>query len=83
MKTRIITNLTDNKEVDPRTIALLSLIYGTNSAGQVFNMDELENLMGTIRGMVEGESVGRSISESIQIITDALMRNYIVNFYSY
>ena len=40
---------------------------------------EIEEYIAQIRGMVGGEEIGKSISYTIQMIIDAIMRSYIAN----
>ena len=67
------------QEVDPRTLALMSLIYATDCTGEIFTSKEIETNIAQIRGMVGGEEIGKSISYTIQMIIDAIMRSYIAN----
>jgi hypothetical protein len=66
-------------EAEPRTLAFLSLLYATNSTGTIFDDEELENYLEIIRGLVADEEIGKSVSETINTIIDALMRNFIVS----
>jgi hypothetical protein len=71
--------VTVEKEADPRTLAFLSLLYATNSTGTIFDDDELEDCIERIRALVADEEIGKSVSETINTIIDALMRNFIVS----
>jgi len=76
-----IRDIVDQKEEsDPRALGFLSLIYATGASSQIFSEEELEEYLQNIRAIVKDEEVGHSISESIQLIIDALMRTQIINY---
>ena len=79
IKQRIQDVVYTPQEVDPRTLALMSLIYATDCTGEIFTSKEIETNIAQIRGMVGGEEIGKSISYTIQMIIDAIMRSYIAN----
>ncbi len=79
IKQRIQDVVITPKEVDPRTLAIMSLIYATDCTGEIFTTKEIEEYIAQIRGMVGGEEIGKSISYTIQMIIDAIMRSYIAN----
>ena len=79
IKQRIQEVVHTPEEVDPRTLALMSLIYATDCTGEIFTSKEIEENIAQIRGMVGGEEIGKSISYTIQMIIDAIMRSYIAN----
>lgn len=77
----MLLDVKNTKEIDPREIGLLSLLYATNMANNVFSSEDLDELIDTIRGLVAGEEVGQSVSQAIWDITEAMMRTFIT--YSY
>lgn len=83
LKKLLHDKVTESKEIEPRIIGLLSLLYSTNSATKVFPVEQLEGYMDQIRGMVSGEDIGVSVAQSIWDITDAMMRTYITHTYVY
>ncbi|MHA1911199.1 MAG: GOLPH3/VPS74 family protein [Candidatus Kariarchaeaceae archaeon] len=79
IKQRIQEVVITPDDVDPQTLALMSLIYATDCTGEIFTSKEIEEYIAQIRGMVGGEEIGKSISYTIQMIIDAIMRSYIAN----
>lgn len=83
LRDQICADVTSDKEIQPKHLALLSLISATNSASVLFDSQELEEYLDKIRGMVSGENIGQSVAQSIQDLTDALLRTYIHSAYIY
>lgn len=82
MKDLIITNIQriviNNEESDHRTLAILSLMYATNSENEIFTEDELENYLHEIRNLVSSDEIGQSITLTINNTAEALMRSLIL-----
>ncbi len=82
MKDLIVTNIQriviDNEESDHRTLAILSLMYATNSENEIFTEDELENYLHEIRNLVSSDEIGQSITLTINNTAEALMRSLIL-----
>jgi hypothetical protein len=83
IKERLRTCITSKKESSPRTLALVSLISASNSAYTIFTQNELETYLDTVRSLVASENIGKSVEQSIQDLTDALLRTYINSVYIY
>lgn len=64
-----------NEESDPRALAFLSLLYATNSIGEIFSTEELKKCRKQVRNLIGDEQIGKSVSEIIDTIMDALMRS--------
>ncbi len=64
---------TDTRDIDPRTVVLLSLADSTGLLKIVFNKKELKGRKTRIKQIVDGEITGKAATEAIQAMQAAVM----------
>ncbi len=64
---------TDTRDIDPRTVVLLSLANSTGLLKIVFNKKELKSRKARIKQIINGEIIGKAAMEAIQAMQAAIM----------
>ena len=64
---------TDTRDIDPRTVVLLSLANSTGLLKVVFDKKELKSRKARIKQIVDGEVMGKAATEAIQAMQAAIM----------
>jgi Golgi phosphoprotein 3 len=64
---------TDTRDIDPRTIVLLSLANSTGFLKVVFDKKKLKGRKARIKQIVDGEITGKAATEAIQAMQAAVM----------
>jgi hypothetical protein len=64
---------TDQREVDPRTVVLLSLAQAASLLGVVFDKKELKQRKERIEQVINGELMGKAAKDAIQAAQAAVM----------
>ena len=64
---------TDTRDIDPRTVVLLSLANSTGLLKVVFDKKELKGRKARIKQIVNGEITGKAATEAIQAMQAAVM----------
>ena len=64
---------TDTRDIDPRTVVLLSLASSTDLLKVVFDKKKLKGRKARIKQIVDGEITGKAVTEAIQAMQAAIM----------
>jgi Golgi phosphoprotein 3 len=64
---------TDSRDIDPRTVVLLSLANSTGLLKVVFDKKKLKGRKARIKQIVDGEITGKAATEAIQAMQAAVM----------
>ena len=64
---------TDTRDIDPRTVVLLSLANSTGLLKIVFDKKELKGRKARIKQIIDGEITGKAATEAIQAMQAAVM----------
>lgn len=64
---------TDTRDIDPRTVVLLSLANSTGLLKVVFDKKKLKGRKARIKQIVDGEITGKAATEAIQAMQAAIM----------
>lgn len=64
---------TDEEQIDPRTVVLISLANSTDMLGEIFECKELANRQQRIDRIVNGETTGKATEEIIAAYEVAMM----------
>jgi protein-disulfide isomerase-like protein with CxxC motif len=64
---------TDTRDIDPRTVVLLSLANSTGLLKVVFDKKKLKGRKARIKQIVDGEITGKAATEAIQAMQAAVM----------
>ncbi len=64
---------TDTRDIDPRTVVLLSLANSTGLLNVVFDKKKLKGRKARIKQIVDGEITGKAATEAIQAMQAAVM----------
>jgi pyruvate/2-oxoglutarate dehydrogenase complex dihydrolipoamide dehydrogenase (E3) component len=64
---------TDTRDIDPRTVVLLSLANSTGILKVVFDKKKLKDRKDRIKQIVNGEITGKAATEAIQAMQAAIM----------
>ena len=64
---------TDSRQIEPRTIILLSLAYKSNLLSIIFDKKELKARKNRIEGLVNGEIIGKATANAIEAVQAAIM----------
>ena len=64
---------TDTRDIDPRTVVLLSLANSTGLLKMAFDKKKLKGRKARIKQIIEGEMTGKAATEAIQAMQAAVM----------
>jgi len=64
---------TDTRDIDPRTVVLLSLANSTGLLKMVFDKKKLKGRKARIKQIIDGEITGKAATEAIQAMQAAVM----------